>query len=410
MKCGTCMAQCPVYLETLEEPLVARGKLSLIESVAEGDGEFNKRFGKVLFQCLLCGTCAENCPNKVPADDIIRDARSLLAVEEGLSLPKRTIFKYLLDSRHLMPLLIKGAASFQGLFLQQIPEESGLRLRFPVPGIDERRLIPPLAFDSFLDLHHGWVRAENETKRVGLFVGCVSNYLFPRVAKAALDLFLRQGISVYIPRQQYCCGLPAFGSGDEEVPRSLARKNIEAFREEGVDAVIAPCASCASMLKLDYPALFDAADPYRATAVEFAGKVMDSSKFIEPFLARTKPKTGENGHRIRVTYHDPCHLRRKLGIFREPRSLLKNSPGVEYVEMSEANRCCGQGGSFNIANYDLSLKILDKKIEAVEETGADVIATACSGCLLQLMDGLHQRGLRKEVKHLVEVVAACDNK
>jgi len=105
-----------------------------------------------------------------------------------------------------------------------------------------------------------------------------------------------------------------------------------------------------------------------------------------------------------VTYHDPCHLRRKLGIFKEPRQLLQSTPGLEYVEMKDANRCCGQGGSFNIAHYDLSMKIMDRKVQAIEESGADVVTTSCSGCLLQLMDGLHQAGSKKEVRHLVEMV------
>lgn len=404
VKCGNCMAQCPVYVETLEEPLVARGKLGLIEAVGEGDSEFSKRFGKILSQCLLCGTCAENCPNGIPADDIIREARSLLVKKKGLSLPKKAIFKYLLDSKYLMPLLLKGGASLQNLFLKKIPEESGLRLRFPMPVLDQRRLIPALAPDSFLDLHAGWVRAEKETRRVGLFVGCVSNYLFPRIGRSALDLFLRNGVSVFIPKSQRCCGLPAFGSGDEETPRSLARKNIEAFAEEGLEEIVAPCASCASMLKLDYPLLFDESDPFRVQTLSFSSKVKDASQFLGGLLAR---KTGGNestGKSLRVTYHDPCHLRRKLGIFKEPRNLLKALPGLEYVEMAEANRCCGQGGSFNIANYDLSLKILGKKAQAIDESGADIVTTACSGCLLQLMDGLHQQGLKKEVRHLVEMI------
>ena len=403
VKCGNCMAQCPVYLETLEEPLVARGKLALIEGVSEEDPEFNKRFNEILSQCLLCGTCAENCPNGVPADEIIREARSLLVKEKGLSLPKKAIFKYLLDSEHFMNLLLKGGASLQHLFLKKIPEESGLHLRFPVPILDSRRFIPPLAQDSFLDLHSGWVRAEKETMRVGLFVGCVSNYLFPRISRSALDLFLSHGVSVYIPESQRCCGLPAFGSGDEETPRSLARRNIESFDEEGLEKIVAPCASCASMLKLDYPLLFEESDSFYARALGFSSKVTDASQFLAPILGQ---RAAENGRRSkgRVTFHDPCHLRRKLGIFKEPRNLLKGLPGMEYVEMREANRCCGQGGSFNIANYDLSLKILGRKIEAVEETGADVVATACSGCLLQLMDGLHQQGLKKEVRHLVEMV------
>ncbi len=402
VKCGNCLAQCPVYAETLEEPLAARGKMALVEALREDDPEYTKRFSKILSQCLLCGTCSENCPNGVAGDEIIREARSLMVKGKGLSLPKKAIFKYFLDSDHLMNLVLKGGSSLQHLFMEKIPEESGLRMRFPVPLLDRRRFIPPVAPDPFLEIHSGWVQAENETMRVGLFVGCVSNYLFPRVAAAALDVFLRNGISVYIPESQRCCGLPAYGSGDEETPRSLARRNIEAFGGEKLDRIVAPCASCAAMLKLDYSQLFPESDPFRAQAAAFSGMVSDASQFLVNVLPRKTE--GQGTKSLRVTYHDPCHLRRKLGIFKEPRELLKNAPGVEYVEMKDANRCCGQGGSFNILNYDLSLKILDRKARNVDESGADVVATTCSGCMLQLMDGLHQAGSKKEVRHLVEML------
>jgi glycolate oxidase iron-sulfur subunit len=404
VKCGTCMGQCPVYVETREEPLVARGKLGLIEAVGQGDSEFNKRLEKILSQCLLCGTCTENCPNGVRADEIIREARALLAREKGLPFSKKTIFKHLLDSQHLMPWLLKGGASLQNLFLKKIPEESGLHLRFPLPFLDSRRLIPPLAPEPFLNLQSGWIRADRETQRVGLFVGCVSNYMFPRITQSAVDLLLASGISVYIPQNQFCCGLPAFGSGADETARSLAQKNILAFAGENLDRIIAPCASCASMLKTDYPLLFEKEDPLQAQALAFSEKISDSSLFLAKVW---RPRTQEPQSRpqpVKVTYHDPCHLRRKLGIFKEPRQLLQCTPGLEYVEMRDANRCCGQGGSFNIAHYDLSLKIMDRKVQAIEESGADVVTTSCSGCLLQLMDGLHQAGLKKEVRHLVEMV------
>jgi glycolate oxidase iron-sulfur subunit len=404
VKCGNCLAQCPVYLETLEEPLTARGRMALVEALKGDDPEYTKRFSKIFSQCLLCGTCSENCPNGVIGDEIIREARSLLAKGKGLSLPKKAIFKYFLDSAHLMDLLFKRGASLQHLFLKKIPEESGLRLRFPVPFLDSRRFIPPLAEDPFLAVHSGWIRAEKETQRVGLFVGCVSNYLFPRIAKAALDLFLRNGISVYIPEDQRCCGLPAFGSGDEETPRSLARKNIESFARQNLDHIISHCASCTAMLKLDYPLLFGEDDSFRAQALAFSQKVSDSSRFLAQLPGLKMKDDGQGKKILRVTYHDHCHLRRKLGIIQEPRDLLKRIPGLEYVEMIDANRCCGQGGSFNLLNYDLSLKILGHKTRAVEDSGADIVTTTCSGCLLQLMDGLHQAGRKKEVRHLVEMV------
>ena len=404
VKCGNCLAQCPVYLETLEEPLAARGKMALVESIKEGDPEYTKRYYKILSQCLLCGTCTENCPNGVCGDEIIREARALLVKEKGLTLPKKAIFKYFLDTDHLMPLLLKAGASLQHLFLAKIPEESGLRLRFPMPFIDSKRFIPGLAPDPFLDIRSGWVRAEKETMRVGLFVGCVSNYMFPRVAQSALDLFVRNGISVYIPKEQKCCGLPAFGAGDDETPRSIARRNVEAFAGENLDQIVAPCASCSAMFKLDYPALFGENDPFRAKALAFAEKVSDASAFLAKIPSLKRNDAGRGNKVLRVAYHDPCHLRRKLGIFQEPRNLLKSTPGLEYVEMKDANRCCGQGGSFNVANYDLSLKILDRKTRAIDDSGADIVTTTCSGCMLQLMDGLHQAGLKKEVRHLVEMV------
>ncbi len=404
VKCGTCMGQCPVYVETLEEPLVARGKLGLIEAVGQGDSEFNKRLEKILSQCLLCGTCTENCPNGIRADEIIREARALLAQEKGIPFPKKTIFKYFLDSKRLMPWLLKSGASLQHLFLKQIPEESGLHLRFPLPFLDSRRLIPPLAPEPFLDLQAGWIRADRETQRVGLFVGCVSNYMLPQITQAAVDLLLTNGISVYIPKNQFCCGLPAFGSGDDETARSLSRKNIEAFAGEDLDRIIVPCASCTAMLKIDYPLLFEKENPLQAQALAFSESVSDAPSFLAKVFQPRIQGPGPGTQPLRVTYHDPCHLRRKLGIFKEPRQLLQSTPGLEYVEMKDANRCCGQGGSFNIAHYDLSMKIMDRKVQAIEESGADVVTTSCSGCLLQLMDGLHQAGSKKEVRHLVEMV------
>lgn len=403
VKCGNCLAQCPVYAETLEEPLSSRGKLALIESLGEENPALTKRFSQILSQCLLCGTCTENCPNGVSADEIIRAARSFLVQKKGLSLPKKAIFKYLLDSDQLMPWLIKGGTALQNLFLKKIPEESGLHLRFPIPFLDQRRFIPPLPPDPFLNIYSGWMRAEKEVMKVGLFVGCVSNYLFPEISIATLQVLLRLGISVFIPKEQHCCGLPALGSGDEETPLSLAKKNFAAFAGEDIKQIIVPCASCASMLKLDYPALFPDESEERKNIMAFSQKIKDVASFLVQ-LTKESPIRPEKKKKMRVTYHDPCHLRRKLGVFQEPRLLLKNLPGIEYMEMPEANRCCGQGGSFNIANYDLSLKIAERKIKAIAETNADVVTTACSGCLLQLMDGLHQAGLRKEVFHLVEMV------
>ena len=294
VKCGTCMAQCPVYIETLEEPLVARGKISLIENIGDGEGDFNKRFSKILSQCLLCGTCTENCPNGVPADEIIRDVRSLLVKEKGLSLPKKSdLSNTFSTARYLMPMLLKGGAALQNLFLKKIPEESGLLLRFPLPYLDERRFIPPLAKDSFLALHSGWVRAEKEVMRVGLFVGCVTNYLFPNIGKAVVDVFPRRGISVFIPENQYCCGLPAFGSGDEERLNLWPERTSKPSRRRGwkkSSPPAPPAPPCSSSI---IPHLYEESDPFREEALAFADKISDASADSGPHPGPGSPENRE---------------------------------------------------------------------------------------------------------------------
>ena len=281
VKCGTCMAQCPVYIETLEEPLVARGKISLIENLGDGEGDYNKRFSKILSNASSAAPVRRTVRTECRRMKSSATPAPCWSRKRVFLCPKRAIFQHLLDSTYLMPMLLKGGAALQNIFLKKIPEESGLLLRFPLPYLDERRFIPALAKDPFLAVHSGWVRAEKEVLRVGLFVGCVTNYLFPNIGKAVLDVFLRRGISVFIPENQYCCGLPAFGSGDEGTPQSLARKNIEAFKEEGLEKIVAPCASCAAMLKLDYPDLYEESDPFREEALAFAAKISDVSEILD---------------------------------------------------------------------------------------------------------------------------------
>jgi glycolate oxidase iron-sulfur subunit len=136
---------------------------------------------------------------------------------------------------------------------------------------------------------------------------------------------------------------------------------------------------------------------------ELSSRVMEVSQYLNS-ISRTTSDERPEAKRVKVTYHDPCHLNRELGIKREPREILKAIPGIELVEMGNASRCCGSGGSFNLAHYDLSLKILEKKMEDIRNTGAEVVVTSCSGCMLQLKDGAHHKGMKVEVLHLTEVL------
>jgi Fe-S oxidoreductase len=187
---------------------------------------------------------------------------------------------------------------------------------------------------------------------------------------------------------------------------------VEAFENRGLAAIITTCASCAAALKVFYPQLFHDADAQtRERVKQFSNSVADISRFLASdlnLISAWRKNNPDNKQRPVITYHDPCHLKRTLGIYHEPRELLKALPNLAFAEMSNASRCCGMGGTFNITHYDLSMDILKQKLDTLAAMGASLIATGCSGCLLQFMDGIHQRGLKTRALHIVEAIdEAC---
>jgi glycolate oxidase iron-sulfur subunit len=402
VKCGSCRSVCPVFAELERESSVARGKLALIEEIAEGKLEVEKRSEDIISLCLGCSACVENCSNGVRAVEIIMAAREALVNTRGLSLPKKMILRRLLNTTRFMPMLLKSGSLLQGLFLKRIPGESGLHLRFSLPYLDKKRFIPPLAKKFFLEKHGGKeIKAEREVERVGYFVGCVANYLFPSIGEATLKLLKDRGTSIMALDKQGCCGLPAYGVGDMQTFRELALRNIKSIEKSGLNKIIVSCSSCAFAFKKLYPKIYPDDERVNKTST----KIVEISQYLNA-LPRVTSHQLPATRTVKVTYHDPCHLNRELGIKKEPREILRSIPGIELIEMNNASRCCGSGGSFNLSHYDLSLKILDKKMESIRDTGAEIVVTSCSGCMLQLKDGAHQKGMKVEVLHLAEAIKA----
>jgi len=399
VKCGRCLSVCPVYRELGRERGVARGKLSLIES--QGGKELkrsSKKLKEIISLCLLCGACTENCPNLVEGDKIIQKARGALFSEKYLALPLKLMLQHILTSPKKMDKLHKAGKLLQPFFLKKIPAESGLHLRFPLSSWGKNRVVPDLAKEPFLKKYSG-KKAPAKTD-VALFVGCVGNYLFPKVPEAAVEIFNHLNLSVQIPQEQGCCGLMAFGAGMDEIDVELVKRNIAAFEKTGSLPIVAPCSSCSAHLK-HYPDLFEEGE-WKERAKRFSQRVKDSSEFlVETSYA---PKGKANASSVRLTFHDPCHLRRKQGIFEAPRKLLKNIPGVEFIETGNENLCCGSGGSFNVSHYDLSKKIFQRRIKPIDEKKVDTVVTSCMGCMLQFLDGLYREGKGIRVKHLVEIL------
>jgi len=240
--------------------------------------------------------------------------------------------------------------------------------------------------------------------RVGYFTGCMSDFVFPETGKRVIDFLTRHGVEVVVPREQGCCGAPVYmGAGDFDTGRKIADANAGAFAD--FDYVITDCGSCGSAIK-DY-ATFLADTPERTKVyAEFGRKIKDISEFLVDVLKlpASAYKVAPEFKGKKVTYHDSCHLNRHMGVKNQPRQILRSLKDIEYVEMPNADRCCGMAGAFSIHYYELSQKIAAKKVNGIISTGANIVATGCPGCQIQLIDSTIRNKASVRVKHIMDLI------
>lgn len=406
MKCGFCTFWCPVYQEERVESSVARGKNMMVRGLLAGDLEYTKEFAARLNKCTLCMTCTANCPSKANIPNVIVAARADTVRARGVKFPYNIVYRWLLPRRTLFGSIVRFASWFQGVFLPRT-EGTIRHLAMFLSALGKGRNIPQIA-PRFLRQIIPVVNrppAGVETRmKVGYFTGCMTDFVFPDLGEHIVDFLTRNGVEVVVPKEQGCCGAPAFlGAGDFDTGRKLADTNIKAF--ENVDYIVSDCATCTSSLK-DY-AKYLADTPERKEAyARFGEKVYDISQFLVDVLKlpASAYKAVPEVKGKKVTWHDPCHLVRHLGIKDQPRQIIKSIPDVEYVEMPNADRCCGMAGTFSVYYYDLSKKIADKKVESIKSTGADIVVSSCPGCEIQLIDATIRNKLPVKVMHIMELL------
>lgn len=402
VKCGACRANCPAFTAFGREPAVARGKVALAQHILKDDIELDEQTYQAMSKCLLCGSCVEKCPNDVPTDEIVIAAREALVRKRGLTTFHMAVGQ-VIKNRTLMKMGATMSALLGPLFFKKIPATSGLRLRFPAPFVGNKRHLPVIAKKNFIDRHPEVIPGEPGKPRIVFFVGCMTNFVYTEVGEAALALFRHLGCTVIIPKRQQCCGLPAMSGGDLKVVRELAEKNLAEMERYESDYVMSACATCGGALHRLYPLVIGKRNPELKERLEaLAAKTVDAAQLLHK-LGLDPAETGA-GEDIRITYHDPCHLRTR-GVTSQPRELLRNTPGVQLTEMEHADRCCGLGGTFNIYHYDSSMTINEGKSRSIIDTGAQVVATGCPGCIMQLSDGLKRHGSPVQVVHTLELLA-----
>ncbi len=397
VKCGACRAHCPVFGAERREGRVARGKVALAQALLEGEVDLEKKVMEDLSQCLLCGSCWAQCPNKVPTEEIVAAARRRIAEQKGLSTFGKGVAA-VLGRPKLMNALAKTGGKLSALLFRKLPENSGLRLRFPAPYLDADRTLPPIAATPFREAVPEVIEGEAGRPTVAFFTGCGINYMYPAIGEAFLRALKFLGVTVIIPKDQACCGLPAVSAGAGGTVEALAEQNLAALTRRPVDYVVTACASCNAGIGKVYA---DLGEEYAA----LSKKTRDIFVFLveqglpEKLAALPRPEK-----RTRVTYHDPCHLRTR-GITKEPRAILKALPQVDYVEMAEAGTCCGLGGTYSVYHYETAKKIGAKKAGHIAASGASLVATDCPGCIMQLQDSLNHAEVRARAVHILELLA-----
>ncbi|NBO91772.1 MAG: (Fe-S)-binding protein [Planctomycetia bacterium] len=397
--CGLCLGSCPTYNETGNENDSPRGRIYLWRAVAEGRAELTPELQHHMDTCLECKACESACPSGVQYGQIISSYRHDMA-KLGPAFPqlgwlqRQMLF-------HLTPYAGRMAWALYPLRLAQwlglrvvVDFFSGLLPR-SLRGMQE--IVPPL-----LESHHGTLpevmQAEGPHRgRVGLLIGCAADAFFPQTTLNTARVLQKNGVEVWIPRGQGCCGALHFHAGLDDPARGFVRQNLAAFgpKLKELDAIITNAGGCGPVLKKDYGKLVP-------EAIDFAAKVKD----IHEYLAELGPIRPTHALAIKATYHDACGLSHGQKIRSQPRELLKLIPGLELVPLPESEACCGAAGSYNITQPEMAEAVGAKKAANVRSTEARAVFTGNVGCLLQIARHLRECNPRPWVAHPIDALWA----
>lgn len=361
-RCGTCLAYCPIYKQTLDESLAPRGKMSLLEAISKGKIEYSDKISEKLFTCTACNICTSECPSGVKLDEMISTAKSDL-----------------IDA-HKYPQVLD-------ILKERIKKAYNVTFDSNTGRLDWVKQLPEGEPDKYI----------KEKADVVYFVGCVSSFS-PRsfgIPRSIVQDFDSAKVDyTLLGEEEWCCGFPLINSGIKDVVGDLAKHNIDAVKSKGAKLLVLSCPSCYHTWKHEYP-------KYLSEKVDF--EILHISQYLLRLIKEGKIKLGPLSGKI--TYHDPCDLGRNSGIYAEPRDVIKSIPGIDFIDMA-ANRklanCCGGGGNLESVNQALASKIALAKADEIIETGADIVVTSCQQCNRTIDASLKKK--KKETNAKVKVI------
>jgi len=398
--CGFCLPVCPTYVLWGQEMDSPRGRIYLMKMAGEGVAEMNPKWVSHMDSCLGCMACMPACPSGVDYGKLIEATRAQIernAPRSGLEkIHRHFVFELFARPDRLRAMRLPLLA-YQRLGLQALLRASGLLKLLPKKMRAMESLMPKLAKNEPLAEVTPAIGARR--LRAGLLLGCVQREFFPHVNSATARVLAAEGCEVVAPANQPCCGALLIHAGEEAAAVELAKKTIDTFERAGVDTIVTNAAGCGSHVK-EYGHLLRDDPEYAGRAKSFASKCKD----ISEVLAALEPRAERHALKLRVAYHDACHLQHAQGVRSQPRALLSGIPQLELTEIPEPAICCGSAGIYNLMQPVAAAELGDRKAQHIASTKADFVATGNPGCILQIQSALARRGQETPVLHFIQLL------
>lgn len=407
-RCGFCLPSCPTYIESGQDEVHSpRGRIALMKGVVDGVIEPTEEVKRSIDLCLGCRACEPVCPSGVNFGRLLEQARDAIYQSNEKSVPEKIARNLAFDKLFPHHDRMIGTMSllrfYQRSGLQKTARKLGIMKFFPEHLRTMEKVLPEVPKRKEMKNRPRHLHPlRPRKKRIAFFSGCLMDTMFMKTNDATTKLLQYAGCEIVIPETQGCCGALHGHSGERDKAREMAKKNIQAFEEAEVDYIITNAGGCGGFL-VDYGYLLKDDPDWAERAKNFAEKIKDITSVLIELNFHELPL--ELDEQI-VTYQDSCHLKNAQKTFMEPRKLLESIEGVEYVEMKDANRCCGSAGIYNMLEPEMSMQILDYKMEQAKKTKAKTIVTTNPGCLLQMKLGIEREGLTGEVEaiHIVDLL------
>ncbi len=399
IKCGACLNVCPVFASLAGQVygyIYQGGIGAILTAFLHG---LDKAEDPASL-CLGCMACKVACPARIDIPRMIIRLRTWLAEEKGLPWTSRLAYRSILKHPQRLDKAVKIGSHLQKPFVDK--DSMIRRLPYPLNSLAHTISLPKLASQPLRERLCAYsLPVRMDKPKVALYSGCVAAYFYPEIGEDVMKVLRDCGAEPFYPATQACCGAPALFAGDAETTLSLVKTNIEALEEGEADYIVTVCAGCAAVLQREYLQLTSGEPEWHRRAGALSSKIRDFSQLVLELTPLVEKKPSRN---YRVTYHDPCHLKRGIGVSNEPRRLLERE-GFELVEMADADACCGFGGKVVLDYPELCGSVLKRKLDNIEVTGVDMVVTNCLPCVLQLRGGLDKRHSKIKVVHSAQLLA-----